>query len=245
MDVVGVVAEARNVAQSIIRRIENYRHGRKAVKVLRESLAHLTEKIEEVGRLVQTFPGALPDEVYPLFNTTLESVRRSLQDLHETVHTNFSKAFATRSSSFVEHLTSKGYRVFRASALISKVNSVEAQIRDASNDLLHLIVLLAIALKVDKRTISDSAPEQYRPGISAPAVSHTVHLDFQTKNKQGHFVTPEGVLKQEVLCSASSATVTAAAGALNPVYGAVGMAGVAKRSRSRVWRVTKMFADVP
>ncbi len=156
----------------------------RAVKVLSESLAHLKEKIEEVDRLVRKFLGALPDEIYPLFNTTLESVRRSLLDWNETVHMNISKAFPTRSSSFVEHLKSKGYRVFRASALSSKMNSVEAQIKDACNDLLHLIVMLANALKVDSRTISDSALEEYRPGICAPAVYHTVHFDFQSTSKE-------------------------------------------------------------
>ncbi len=41
-------------------------------------------------------------------------------------------------------------------------------------------------------------------------------------------MTPEGVLKQKVLCSMSSGTVTAAAGVLKEAYAAVGMAGVGK-----------------
>ncbi len=67
MDVIGVVAEARNVAQSTIRRIENYRQGRKAFKTLRRHLGHLTEQIEEVNQLVRKFPGALPDDASGLF----------------------------------------------------------------------------------------------------------------------------------------------------------------------------------
>ncbi len=41
-------------------------------------------------------------------------------------------------------------------------------------------------------------------------------------------MTPEGALKQKVLSSMSSATVTTAAGALKEAYAAVGMAGVGK-----------------
>ncbi len=53
MDIIGVVAEARNVTQSIARRIENYRQGRKAFKTLLCHLAQVTEMIEEVDRLVR------------------------------------------------------------------------------------------------------------------------------------------------------------------------------------------------
>ncbi len=66
------------------------------------------------------------------------------------------------------------------------------------------------------------------PSFCAPAVSHTTQLDFDTKNEQGKFFTPEGTLKHKVLSSVSSAAVTLAAGALNPAHGVVGMAGVGK-----------------
>ncbi len=68
----------------------------------------------------------------------------------------------------------------------------------------------------------------FHPVICALAVSHAVHLDFDSKDAQGEFATPEGVLKHEVLSSTSSATVTAAAGVLNRAFGVVGMAGVGK-----------------
>ncbi len=176
MDAIGVIAEARNVAQSIVRRIENYRQGQKAFKTLRGHLAHLTQKIEEVNQLVRNFPGALPDNVCGLFNGTLECVRRSLFDLNETVEKDFSKAFATKTGSFLEYLKSKGYQVFRANALNNKMNTVETQLKDASNNLLHLIVMLANALKIDSRTIRESDKEKYRPAFCAPAVSHKIHF---------------------------------------------------------------------
>ncbi len=98
MDAICVVAESRNIAQSIVRRIENYRQGRKVFKMLRSHLALLTERIEEVNRLVRKFPGALPDDVCGLFNGTLECARRSLSDLDETVPNEFAKAFETWST---------------------------------------------------------------------------------------------------------------------------------------------------
>ncbi len=117
MDAIGVVAEARNIAQSTVRRIENYRQGRKVFKTLQSQLALLTDRMEEVNHLVQKFPGALPDAVCGLFNEALECVRRSLFDLDETVENEFAKAFETRSSCFSKRLKSTGYRVLRANAL--------------------------------------------------------------------------------------------------------------------------------
>ncbi len=85
MDVIGVAAEARNVAQSIVRRIENYRQGQKVFKTLRSDLPHSTENMEEVHRLVPKFPGPLPDDVCGLFHGALERAQISLFDLSDTV----------------------------------------------------------------------------------------------------------------------------------------------------------------
>ncbi len=71
MDVAGivfsVVAEVRTVTQSIVRRVENFRRGRKAFKGLSNSLARLTRNIEEVDRLTGKFPHALPQDVTAVF----------------------------------------------------------------------------------------------------------------------------------------------------------------------------------
>ncbi len=108
MDAIGVVAEARNIAQSIARRIENYRQGRKVIMILRSHLALLTERIEEVNRLFRKFPGALPDDVAvcstELWNV-LEAVYPTWMKLCKM---SLQKRSKTRSGSFVEFLKSKG-----------------------------------------------------------------------------------------------------------------------------------------
>ncbi len=73
-----------------------------------------------------------------------------------------------------------------------------------------------------------SAKEEYLPAISAQSFSLAVNLDFETRDVEGQFVTPEGVLKHKILLSFSTKTAAAAAGVLNPVHGVVGMAGVGK-----------------
>ncbi len=95
--------------------------------------------------------GRASGRVRDLFNGALECVRSSLFDLQEIVENDFSKAFATKSSSFVEYLKLKGYRVFRANALKSKMNTVETHLKDASSNLWHLIGILANAVKTDSR----------------------------------------------------------------------------------------------
>ncbi len=69
-------------------------------------------------------------------------------------------------------LKSKGYRVFRANALNTKMNAVETQIEKASSELLQLTTVLANALKFDSANIEESGKEEFRPVICAPAVSH-------------------------------------------------------------------------
>ncbi len=76
--------------------------------------------------------------------------------------------------------------------------------------------------------IASMRPLPISPVICVPAVSHAAHLDFEMKDAVEEFVTPEGALKQKMLSSISSATVTAAAGTLNQAYAFVGMAGVGK-----------------
>ncbi len=91
MDVIGLVAEARNTAQSIARRIENYRLGQSAFNSVQGHLAYLSAEIGEVDRLLRNFPGTLPEEIYVLFNGTLECVRSSLMSLEETVDNDIQK----------------------------------------------------------------------------------------------------------------------------------------------------------
>ncbi len=201
---------------------------KKGIQGTAKHLAHLTENIEEVDRLVRKFPGALPDDVCDLFNGALQRARSSLFDFDEAVENDFSKAFAAKNSGLVEHLKSTGYRVFRANSLNCKMNTVEAQLNDASNKLMHLIAIMAIALKIDSRTLLESKSDEYSPSFCAPAVSHTIKLDFRTRDAHGKFVTPEGALKHKVLSSVSSKSVTYATGVLNPAHGVLGMAGVGK-----------------
>ncbi len=59
MDIAGlgfsIVAEARTITQSIARRMENFRQGRKAFDGLSDILAHLTGNIEKSRRAYPKF----------------------------------------------------------------------------------------------------------------------------------------------------------------------------------------------
>ncbi len=81
---------------------------------------------------------------------------------------------------------------------------------------------------MDSLAVAESSKEEYRSAISTPSCSHAVDLDFETKDAEGKYVTPEGALKYKILSSASTEAVTTAAGQLNPAHGVVGMAGVGK-----------------
>ncbi len=73
-----------------------------------------------------------------------------------------------------------------------------------------------------------SSKEEYRSAKSTPIFSHAVNLDFETRDAEGQFVTPEGVLKHKVLSSLSPEVFTESTGQLIPAHGVVGMAGVGK-----------------
>ncbi len=72
------------------------------------------------------------------------------------------------------------------------------------------------------------------PSSSAPALPHTVELDFDKRDGHGNHATLEEALKHNILSSAMAATATAATGIMSaaktliPAYGLVGMAGVGK-----------------
>ncbi len=64
MDAIGVVAEARNIAQSTVRRIENYLQGRKDIQERCEAnLALLTDRMEESQQTCPKISGRASDDV--------------------------------------------------------------------------------------------------------------------------------------------------------------------------------------
>ncbi len=145
-----VVGEARSTANSVAGRIENILQGRKAFEGLSASLNQSADNLNGVDTLKGDFPDALPESVAALFDRTLNHVRENLSDA-DAVEKDISKAFAG-SSSFVGVLKAKGRRVFRANALMSRINATETKINQASNQLPHLTTLLTTAVKVETRT---------------------------------------------------------------------------------------------
>ncbi len=95
------------------------------------------------------FAHSLPQDFTVLFNGTLEHVRDSLRDADAAVEKEISKAFAGNSSSFMCVLKTQGHRLFRANALNAKMNTVEATVEEASNDLMHLSTQLTIVAALD------------------------------------------------------------------------------------------------
>ncbi len=79
--------------------------------------------------------------------------------------------------------------------------------------------------EMDNFDDAESLKEEYRSAVSTPSFSHAVNLDFDGRDAEGQFVTPEGVLKHKILSSISTETVTAATGQLDPAHGVVGMGG--------------------
>ncbi len=132
-----------------------------------------------------------------MFRESLGRVRDILHDADAALEKEFSKAFAGSSSGVINALKSKGHRGLRANALLSKMGAVEAQIMAAANELLQLIFMLVNEVEFDSVNIAEADKEEYRPVIWAPAVSHSVHLDFEMKDAGGEFVAPEGALKEK------------------------------------------------
>ncbi len=220
----GAIPELRHQINSMKTRIENFRQGPDTFRTLSKNVDRLARHIAEVERLRQTFPSTIPLEISTVFNDTLSSVRDQLVNSNSTMEKHCSKAFAASSSSAATTI----YRATRAKALHGDMASVDSQIKDASSKILLLISVLANALKIDNTGMAENFEAEYRRATSAPALPHTVNLNFDARNEDGTPATPEGILKHAVLSSEFSAAVTAAAGAINPAYGVVGMAGVGK-----------------
>ncbi len=62
-----IIAEARTLGISIKNRIENYRKGPGTFETLRANVDRLDRHIDEVERLLETFPSAVPSEISTTF----------------------------------------------------------------------------------------------------------------------------------------------------------------------------------
>ncbi len=93
----------------------------------------------------------------------MERVRDTLRIADATLEKELSKAFGGSGGGVVNALKWKGYRFVRSNALLSKMNNVETQVKEASNELLHLISMLANALKYDSVNVAESGKEEFRP----------------------------------------------------------------------------------
>ncbi len=253
--VLGVLG-ARTAAVSIVERIENFRQAPETfgnLTGLLENLNHDLDKVDEVLNKIRNAPVAdvykFPNEpvadLSSLFKARLDRVHKSLCEVDATIKKDFSKVFTRSGGEIVGKWRSTARRMFRASSLSDKMASLELKVKESSNQLQHLTTQLTIALnslefhnavipEFKKLKITDSPDEVYRPASSAPALPHTVNLNFYARDAGGNFTTPEAMLKHEILSSKSPARVTAATGAvttavtLPPAYGVVGMAGVGK-----------------
>ncbi len=163
----------------------------------------------------RTVLGGLKRKSYRFFRA------KALNAKFYVVETHISKA-----SLELAHLTAMLSAALKFDSFRNEMSAKEKSfIDDMSAKEERLTAMFSAALNVDSFGNEVSAKEEYIPIDYTPAVSFAVHLDFATKDAQGNFVTPEGVLKHEVLSSASSAKVVA--GALK-TYAVVGMAGVGK-----------------
>ncbi len=99
----------------------------------------------------------------PVQGHFLERVRDTLRKADGTLEKELSKAFGGSGGGIVNALKWKVYRFLRSNALQNKMNNVETQVKEASNELLHLISILANALKLDSVNVSESAKEEFRP----------------------------------------------------------------------------------
>ncbi len=225
-----IIAETRTLLFCIKSRVDNCRKGPGTLRALRENVDCLAEHIAEVEKILIKCPSAVPVEISTVFEKHFSRVRDILVDSNRTEEQSLSKVFAESSSSrTMFKLRSKAVRTFRATNLNNKMNTVEAQIKEASNQLLLLTLALGNAVKIQEQF--EAARDVYQPKSNTPAFTETVNLDFDAKDENGRPTTPEGILEQTLVSSNSSRAVTVAAGVMKPIHGLVGMAGWARRLR--------------
>ncbi len=145
---------------------------------------------------------------------------------------SFSKLFPQSGTSPMDRLRSMALCTFRATSLRNQLDDLDAQMREVSDKLLHLTTGLSSALKIEDKletlTLVEIAIDMFRAGASAPALTDTFELDFDSKDASGNPMTPDGILKLAVLSIDSSSTVTLATRVMKSVCCIVGMAGVGK-----------------
>ncbi len=222
----------RTQVNSIKNRIANYRTGPDTFRTLSRNVDHLDKHVTEIEKLLSSCSVALPTGISVIFRDTLTEVCDVLKNAYESMDQSLSKVFSESGSSAIDRLKSKARRAFRATYLRSKMDDLVAQTEKASSKLLQLTSTLASALKIENKlenlAVVETAVDKFCPWTNSPALTDTVKLHFDAKDAEGAPITPEGILKQRVLSSDSSNTVSAAAGVMKSACGVVGMAGVGK-----------------
>ncbi len=253
----GLIGEVRHQIRSIKTRITMFQEGQQRFQTLTGKLDRLLRHIGDVERYLGTFQNSVPSDLATLFDGTMADVRDSVRDENATLPLSLAKAFDGGGSSAMGKLKPKARQLTRANALSEEMSSLETKIEYASNKLLHQASVLTDTLnsketqtilgskigshrdetqacyntllsKLDELQVAESVQEVYRASFNGPAPSHSIILNFDSRDDEGNPNTPEGLLKQSVLHGESSETVTAATGAIKPAYGVLGMAGVGK-----------------
>lgn len=130
----------------------------------------------------------------------------------------------------------KVHQLARANTIAKSLREVCGTASRAEGALQHQLTQLCSAVKSDQ--LKDDLQglieknrlpaERFRPAFNAPALLPNIRLDFDCKDGKGQVSTPEGKLRQSVYVSTNTKNVTVARGAMSPVHGVSGMAGVGK-----------------
>lgn len=231
---IAIIAEARALVSSITTRVANIRNGPGTFRILMDNLNRLMRHLSRVEALLQTTHGAIPEEVAANFSETLESVRDALSHSSSAVEKICAKAFPESGSGRRSKLKAMFHRKFRAKAINRILNGLQPPLQDASSQLLTLSSMMAsrlnsqelqdvLAPKLDNLQITGNVEEVYREEASTPALPQGTTVSLGTKVGTGKHFTAEGMLKESILSSESSSTLTVAEGTLTPTHAAVGM----------------------
>lgn len=232
-----ILSEVRTIAQSMKDKVVCYKQGGELFKKVSSDLARVTKFADAISAILETSPGALPEEILVLFVETMGALKDTISSVDSTSERFRSLDFSGSSSDgMMQAVANKARRFLKAKGLDKILKDMENETTNVATTLQLQLSQLCTSLKTDKMEGNVRAMfednhipvETFHHGFNAPPLSGKARFDFESHDGHGYFFAPEGTLRSLVLNSTSPSQVTVARGAPFSVHGVSGMAGVGK-----------------
>lgn len=234
-----ILAEVRTIVKISQERIACFKEKKALVAEAHDALTRVAALCDNIRRVLTAKPNTIPQEFFSSFNIASKNIKGTLTIAAKKLNDFLSPASSSPASSKKHTAARAGVRKMQqftsAKSISQCLRGILGTANRAEGTLQHQLTQLCSPVQSDRREYNSrsvfenygGSVERFRPAFNAPALLPKIRLDFDSKDSNGRFFTPEGKLRHSVFVSTNT-NVTVARGSQSPIHGVSGMAGVGK-----------------